>query len=557
MRFASDALSLEALQEGEILQLGIDAAVERITRAAGGETIDPLQRILAPDFTEPLWPYEHSRIGEEIPGNLHRKQVEAMHSRARHRWLFWGNQAGKTTFGAIEVALLALGRHPSHQYWEAPLVIWASALTWELWENVLLPELLTWIPHDRIIDAPEPYQKSTKRTIKVLADNGKISRIEGKSAEQGPGKYQSRRLHVVWFDEEHPEAIFDEVLPRLVRYGGITITTATPLKGLTWIFDRIYRPWKERKAEASDHYCSHAGMADNPGIGPAEIRSMERELRHNQSLLAARLHGEFMRPQGLVISNFDPVAHVRPLDDTALTVLATRGKMYAGIDFGYWRFAFVLGIVDRAGRMHIVEELFSSEELLDDRAKRIHELLARVGAGASIPIWGDAANPQDIAEINAAFVRMGSRYRVIPVGMENKLREVGADRIRNLIGRTALFIREGLGAGQVWRLGKGAGKEGTPVEGSRLLWELNNWSYPKQKPDREQGDNPDDATADGADMMAALRYLIMSWWNPPKAEVPPAESAWDKRVLEAEAERLRRGEPTPARSRTRRRRYGT
>lgn len=553
------AWALDALTEDEFLEAGLQRLTDRMTRAGAVEgMVDPLERILSVDFTEPLWEYEGSRIDPLVPGNLHPKQLEAMHARARHRWLFWGNQAGKTTVGAIECALLALGRHP-HQRWDAPVVIWASALTWELWENVLLPELLTWIPDDRIVDAPEPGQKSTKRVIKVLADNGKISRIEGKSAEQGPGKYQSRRLHHVWFDEEHPEAIYDEVLPRLVRHGGTTMTTATPLKGLTWIFDRIYRPWKEGKAEASSHYCSHAGMADNPGIASAEIAEMKKELRHNPSLLAARLDGMFMRPQGLVISNFDPIAHTREIDELSLTTMLARGQLYAGVDFGWWRFAFVLGLVDRAGRMHIIQEMYSTNEVSDQRAQSIHELLQANGAPEYISIWGDAANPQDIAELNAAFVRMGSRYRVIAVGMENKLRKVGADRIRALFERSALFVRRNLARGQVWMLGRGAGKEGTPVEGSRLMWELNNWSYPKKPDEKQQKDDPDDATADGADMMAALRYLVMSWWSAASFEVPPPDGAWDKRVLEAESERLRRGEAPPARHSRRRRgrRYGT
>lgn len=566
MQFGSDSAaaaswSIDSLPEEAFLELGIQQCADRMTRAGNAVGIvDPLANILSPDFTAPLWEYEESRIDPFVPGNLHPKQAEALESGKRHRWLFWGNQAGKTTLGAIEVVLLALGRHPTHQYWEPPIVEWASALTWELWENVLLPELLTWIPEDRIVDAPQPYQKSTKRVIKILADNGKISRIEGKSAEQGPAKYQSRRLHAVWFDEEHPEVIYDEVLPRLVRHGGITLTTATPLKGLTWIYDRIYQPWKEGKEEAGSHFCSHAGMADNPGIPSEEIKELTRELRHNPSLLAARLHGRFMRPQGLVVSNFDPVGNTVEIDELTLTTMLARGQLYAGIDFGWWRFAFVLGLVDRAGRMHLIQEIFSTNEVSDERAKQIHELLQDNGAPSYMSIWGDAANPQDIAELNAAFVRIGSNYRVIPVAMENKIRRVGADRIRSLFKRKALWVRRGLAQGQVWRLGRGAGKEGVPVEGSRLLWEINNWAYPKKPDEKHQKDDPDDTTADGADMMSALRYLVMSWWKGPTYETPPPKGAWDPRVLKEEAERLQRGELPPnyrRRSRRRVRRYGT
>lgn len=553
----SDGLFLDLTREDDLLAHGREKLADGITRAGDEAAIDPLVRLLDPEFKKVLWEYEGSRTEQEIPGQLHAKQTEALSSDKRHRWLFWGNQAGKSTTGAIELALLALGRHPHHQRWEPGLVLWASALTWELWETVLLPELLTWIPDERIIDAPEPYKKSHKRTILVLADNGKISRIEGKSAEQGAAKYQSRRLHAVWFDEEHPEAIYNEVLPRLLRHGGITITTATPLKGLTWIHDRIYQPWKRGDPEAANHFCSHAGVADNPGIHPEEIELLKNELRHNPALLAARLHGMFMRPEGLVVSNFDPIQHTFEANDAAITTMLARGTLYAGVDFGWWRFAFVLGLVDRAGRMHIIEELFSPRQLHRERAQSIHDLLQKYGAPKWVSIWGDAANPQDIAELNDHFSAIGSPYRVIAVGMENKIRRVGASRIRDLFGRGVLRVRRGMGEEMTWMLGQGAGKPGTPVRGSRFRWELNNWCYPDKVEDKDQKEDPSDASADGADMMAALRYLVMSWWKPPKVDVPPPESAWDKRVLQEESERLRRGLPPPGhRKKKPGRRYG-
>jgi hypothetical protein len=69
-------------------------------------------------------------------------------------------------------------------------------------------------------------------------------------------------------------------------------------------------------------------------------------------------------------------------------------------------------------------------------------------------------------------------------------------------------------AGKTWRLGMGAAKPGKPVEGSRLIWELGFWQYPKAEDGKVQKDEPDDATADGADSCDALRYLVMTWLGP-------------------------------------------
>jgi phage terminase large subunit-like protein len=524
------------------LSLLIEQRLERLQ-----STPDPLRVLFAEAEPEgPLWEYEHSHVGTYLPSRLHEKQAEAFHSEAKHTWLFWGNQVGKTTVGAISVAMLALGRHPTRQYWEPGLTIWASALTWELWENILLPELLTWIPPDRIIDAPPPFRQSSKRTIVVRADNGKVSRITGKAAEQGPGRYQSSRLHVFWGDEEHPEPIYDEVLPRLLRNGGISYWTMTPLKGLTWVYSRIYEPWKQNRVERGQHTCSHAGLVDNPSIRPEELESLRRELQHNPSLLAARFYGMFMRPQGLVLP-YDAKKHLETIDASSMLVMRARGQFYGGIDFGAWRFTFLLGLVDRVGRMHILEEYFSQNESLDTRAKAIHDLLVANNVPRLVSIFGDCANPTDIREINEAFERIKSPYRVLPVSMEHKIRKAGVERLENMLNRLSLLFRRGIGSGKVWYLGQGASSDGKPVEGSRLLWELDNWRYPKAPDGKVQKDDPDDASADGGDMMAALRYLVMSWWAkasmPAEAPVDP----WAKSTIKAEEEWQRYDNPTPER----------
>lgn len=486
---------------------------------------DPLEKLLDPEFDAVSWEYEFSRTDAEIPGNLHGKQITALASTAKHRWLFWGNQVGKTTLGAVDIALLCLGRHPHLQRWEPPITAWASALTWELWEKILLPELLTWIPQDRIIDAPRPHQKSTKRDILIRADNGKISRITGKAAEQGADKYQSARVHAVWLDEEHPEAVWDEMQPRLLRHGGITLATMTPLKGLTWVYHRVYEPWKAGNLDAKKHFISHAGLADNPAVQPEEIESLKEELRHNPAQLAARLYGQFVKPTGLVLP-FDPEKHYGDVTQNHVGQWMRKDgrKAYAAIDFGLWRFAFGLAVERPDGGLALIDEMFSQRESLEKRARKCHKILYHWGIPPDVLIVGDCANPQDILELNLAFERVGSPYRVAAVDAEKKIIKVGIERLENLMNRDAFTVRRGLGEGQTWYLGMSAAKQGKPVMGSRWTWEVNNWQYPNDdKSGKAQKDAPDDDSADGADMMAMTRYLVMSWWERNEQRAPKRE----------------------------------
>lgn len=489
--------------------------------------VDPLARLLDDSFTETLWEYEHSYIGEMVPGQLHDKQTEALDALFRHRFLFWGNQVGKTTQGAVECALVGLKRHP-HIHVQGNAVIWASALTWELWEQILLPELLTWIPQDRIISAPEPFKSTPgRRTILFRADDGTVSRIVGKSVQQGRRSYQSAKVHFVWLDEEHPESIWDEIIPRLVRFNGKTITTATPLLGLTWLFNRIYQSWE--KGRDPELWCSHAGLMDNPSIGPEQIEAYKRQYAGDPAQLAARLHGRFARPTGLALSSYDPNRNLESfgqVDALEANRPGTRGGKgwthVCGLDFSYWRFAFLHGMVDRAGRLHVVKEYFSQKQTLETRARWMHAHLSEWGAPEETRIWSDCANPTDINELNKELKRLGSPYRVRGVKAESKARKTGVALLNNLLERGALLIARTIDDGDVWYRGQNAASDGHPSAGSRLLFEIGQWRYEKPNRDGEvQDDDPVDDTADGADMCAALRYLAMSHFRPPKKGVVP------------------------------------
>ena len=475
-----------------------------------GGDIDPLKRLMDPKENEP-WEYDLSRTEIMLPGALHKKQAEALGDVARHRWLFWANQAGKTTLGAIDCCLLALGRHPE-QRWEPGVTIWASALTWDLWENILLPEILTWLPPERVIDHPPPKQRSTKRVVTIRADNGKLSYIVGKSAEQGAAKYQSARVNHVWMDEEHPESVWDEIQPRLLRFGGTTICTATPLLGLTWMFHRIYNPW--RKGKLLEHYCSHAGLADNPSIEAPMIEAITKEFENDPAQAAARLYGKFATPSGIAI-RFNPNKHTESWSDPKRReqVKVENWNHLCGIDFGYWRFAFVHIVVDGERVGHVVREIFSQKEDLAVRAQRIHDHLVAWEAPPTTRLWGDAANPTDIREVNRELKRLESPYRIRPVRAENKARSASVLLLNNLLLRSALMFDEKLGTHMVWRLGQSAASEGAPQIGSRMFYEMSQWRYPNPGLGRAQTQDPSDDSADGADLIAALRYAVMSHYR--------------------------------------------
>ena len=232
------------------------------------------------------------------------------------------------------------------------------------------------------------------------------------------------------------------------------------------------------------------------------------------------------------------------MEHTSLVTLTDqKWPLFAGIDFGAWRFSFVLAASDRAKRLHILGELFSQQETLTTRAEAIHHLLDKHDAPARTPIWGDSANPQDIMELNAAFRKMGSPYYVRAVAKTSaegkSFRAACVERLNDLLGRRALLFDRDLGKGQEWYKGASVASQGRMVKGSRLLWEIRNWRYPDRQSGRAQHQDADDDTADGADAIAALRYLVMSWWRAASFTPPPKRAVRNRDTgLEERLERI-------------------
>lgn len=224
--------------------------------------------------------------------------------------------------------------------------------------------------------------------------------------------------------------------------------------------------------------------------------------------------------EGLALS-YIPSEHAITLSDGEVRELVRNGTAFAGIDFGAWRFAFTLWAVRHDGVPIRIDEYFSQRRgeqgqpmELSQRARDIDAMCAKYGI-TRLPIWGDAANPTDITELNAAWVRQSSPLRVVAVAMANKIRITSVERLNRLL--VARMIRFRVLAPYRWMLGQNAASGGVEIEGSRLEWEMQHWSYPIPAAGMAQGQDPDDHTADGFDCGSSMRYAIMSWWKPPKA----------------------------------------
>ncbi len=120
----------------------------------------------------------------------------------------------------------------------------------------------------------------------------------------GRDKFQGASLDFVWFDEEPPADIYDECRMRVVDKKGDIFGTMTPLKGLTFAYDKIYLN------RAADPEVWHISMewADNPYLDQDEIEKVSKTM--SEAELNSRRYGKFAADAGLVYYEFDEAVHV-------------------------------------------------------------------------------------------------------------------------------------------------------------------------------------------------------------------------------------------------------
>ena len=227
----------------------------------------------------------------------------------RNKWLLGGNRTGKTEAGAAECAYLARGNHPYLPV-KRPLNGWVVSLSTKVQRDVAQKKLLSyinprWIRGVRMREGrADDMENGVIDTIQIESVHGGVSTIGFKTCAQGREKFQGASLDFIWFDEEPPEDIYLECVMRTIDSGGRIFGTMTPLKGLTWVHDRIYL----NEYADPEVWCLTMSWQDNPHLPQAELDKLARTLPKDE--LEARRDGRFVSVNGLVYGEFDEQVHV-------------------------------------------------------------------------------------------------------------------------------------------------------------------------------------------------------------------------------------------------------
>ncbi len=240
---------------------------------------------------------------------IHEKQMAFHKCLKRNRWVFGGNRTGKTECGAAETAWLLRGNHPYRKV-RGAVTGWAVSVSYGAGREVAQKKLLSylnpeWIAHLGMLKGAQGHAAGgIVDYIAVKNVFGTLSYVYFKSCEAGREKLQGSSLDFVWFDEEPPEDVYEECRMRVLDRKGDIYGTMTPLKGMTFVYDKIYL----NTAADPEVWCECMEWADNPFLDPDEVARLSAVL--SADALRSRRYGAFADRAETVYPEFDERVHV-------------------------------------------------------------------------------------------------------------------------------------------------------------------------------------------------------------------------------------------------------
>lgn len=359
----------------------------------------------------------------------HSKQKEASQALQRIRALFWGNRVGKTEWGAQEVVRYATGEHP-YKTIIPPVSIWCACPSYELQEETTQKKLERYIPADAIYE-PQKLRGNIWKSIKFK--NG--TEITFKSYEQGREKFQGVGKNLIWFDEEPPYDIWDECSVR--EEAGETldiILTMTPVKGMTWVYDKIYSATGNR-----DIYVSEASWDDNPWLTEDQKNKMSNN--RTKESLEVRNKGKFVKRVGMVCPWFSRSVHIKHYD-----VLNPSWTWFEVLDGGFSDpLAYLLIGADGDDTIHVVKGFREPQLQTEDIAKRRNTLVSGITINTG---YSDNDNPRLVEELKDKHITLTPVVKMENEGsgwdetLAEKLSEYGS--IQKGTGLPRLYISDSL-----------------------------------------------------------------------------------------------------------------
>lgn len=355
------------------------------------EHAERLERVKEYSVRNPLYFQNNPKFKK-----VHTVQMEFHALVKKYKWtaFFGGNQSGKTTAGLENDLIQAcdeevLGPHQKQfKKWQPPFKcrIFTPDTDTMLGIQQKIRELC---PKDQLVGSS--FDTAYNKVERILRfKNG--SYFEFKTYGMELEKLGTVTVHRIHFDEEPPKLYYQESLPRIMRYGGDIIFTMTPLQGMSWMYNDIWRLSGGEDTNFTKHIFEKPSeklasiivdMDDNPYL--TEENKTDTLKGFDANVRKARKEGRFVHFAGLIYSEFNPTEHViykieeKPFAANRFEITnsitgVTRRRnvtIFVGIDPGLVTCAVEWAAVDEDDNMVVFDELYLHEFVISEVCEQI------------------------------------------------------------------------------------------------------------------------------------------------------------------------------------------
>jgi phage terminase large subunit-like protein len=371
-----------------------------------------------------------------IAGYTPQEQQLPFHkSRAKGKVALGGNRAGKTVAGATETVWKMTGTHPWNQKKKTPIACRAIGSSFEEGiKKIIIPELAKWIPPSQLRNGSwEASYDAAARNLTL--ENG--STIEFLTYEQEVQKHAGTSRDHVWFDEEPPQAIFNENLIRLADVDGEWIMTMTPLLDMSWTYNRLYL--EGLKPENENIAIFHLDTLSNPYITASVLEELLEGMSDEEK--SARTHGTYYNLSGgIYTKSLTQENFIDPIIGTPMWDAYKYNWGHFGmLDHGYTNLtAFHLACYNEHGQVIVYEEYTSTKTLVKDNARAILGLIRRLGLHEIIDYTVVDPSVRNIQPIEGKSIHEEYGENGLYLVLGNNDVKAGILRVNGMIARNEL-----------------------------------------------------------------------------------------------------------------------
>ncbi len=447
----------------------------------------------------------------------HQMQQDAHRDRHSVLLVVGGNRSGKTYFAVAEALYYCTGRAVWAETPKPPVIVWYVMPSLTMFRRTVLPVVKKLAPMKEIV------KMASDRSPIIKFKNG--SELHFVSADMRQRRLQGASIDMAIMDETPDETVFEELQARVFDRKGRVILVFAPIDVKSfWVRDKLYIPYNS--GDRADVKVIPMPVADREGhslvphFTDADVKKMEQQWP-DPIVRAARMYGDFITRTGLVFRSYDADIHlIKPFE------IPLDFARWFVCDPQYHRFATLYFAADVDGNYYITDEFFSQDDTLARRAERMAAIAGK--RDRTVPCYVDSANPQDIAELNWHYTRIGAPIGACALPMRKKIEDMvlrthaflepDAERAypkvipgcdKDLVyGAPRLFFFNTISSS--WKYAE------REMNCSRLLWEIQRLSWGVNgRPDKDSADGGDacDALVYGTSILATgtRQEVILEW----------------------------------------------